>query len=672
MIQLSLKKSLLISTAVYLALLVLVSMSSLSRVSDMQKMAVKQQNKAVLVQQRATQIQLNLLQQIKLSSASLAADNEVAVTELASSYQNLRQQFEQNFQQFKLQDQQTSQPLLKQLATSTHNYSQSAKALFDNSSEIFLLTAKLDDTLLKFELAADELGAQILDIAYADHADNSTQVEAIANQLDTALFTIIGIGKEVYSVQKKTALEQIEESLSFALSDYKIKKDYLSQNLQPQMFDQQIKQLDQLAFIAFALLQDNNHGLLSIKKQLLASIHQQKVLHQTGEHQVNDALAVAEEIKLAAEQNMSDIQKAVGENVEAAKQMALIIMLISLAVGAVTYWLTIKAIITPISGIAKVVAAIASGDLTRQLRTRGNDELGQLSGDINKMTDNLLSLVKLISDVSGQLNRSAQLAFDKNSHLGQQLAVTLDLSAKTQHNTQQVEESALKVSSDLEVFAEHMNDNVIHVKNSRDNCVNSKKLVHQLNSQAKQSGQNIEQLKRRSSEINNIVDTIEKIAEQTNLLALNAAIEAARAGELGRGFAVVADEVRELASRTQNSTLQIQSIIAELLKEIDCAYVSMQSSIETSTDVTDSISLLDNSMEKIKQDIETIQLEFGQTLAALKQQSESIEDVNDSVSRIEGIADKNVQTAADAVKQSEQISLFSEKLNQVIQRFKIN
>ena len=671
MIQLSLKKSLLISTAVYLILLVLVSLSSLSRISDMQQMAVTQQNKAVLVQQQATQIQLNLLQQIKLSSASLAAANEGAVKELSNSYQALQKQFQQNLAAFRQQQQQQiSEKLLNQLVTNTNNYNQSANALFGNTREIYVLTDSLDVQLLKFEQAADELGAQILDIAYGDHGDNSAQVEAIANQLDTALFTIIGIAKEVYSLQKLASLQKIEESLAFALSDYQVKKDYLLQNLQPQDVATQTALLDKLAAVAFAYMQGRD-GLIKIKKHLLENIQQQKVLHQTGEGQVNAALEVADKIKLVAEQTMSDIQLSVGKSVDAAKQMAVTIMLISLAVGAVTYWLTIKAIITPISGIARVVSAIASGDLTRKLRSRGSDELGLLSNDINKMTDNLLSLVKLISDVSRQLNGSAQLAFDKNSQLGRELNATLELTEQTLRNSQDVEQSAQKVSSDLEVFASHMDENVGHIQNSRNSCVTTRKLVTQLNAQALQSGGNIEQLKLRSSEINDIADTIEKIAEQTNLLALNAAIEAARAGELGRGFAVVADEVRELASRTQNSTLKIQSIITELLKEIDCAYTSMQTSIETSGKVADSIGSLDSSMEQINQEIESIQSEFGQTLSALKYQSKSMGVVNSSVAKIENIADKNVATAQEAVVQSKQISTLSEKLSQVIQRFKI-
>ena len=123
------------------------------------------------------------------------------------------------------------------------------------------------------------------------------------------------------------------------------------------------------------------------------------------------------------------------------------------------------------------------------------------------------------------------------------------------------------------------------------------------------AGKIIDQLKEKSQEIGHVIDVIRSIAEQTNLLALNAAIEAARAGEQGRGFAVVADEVRTLASRTQESTEEIENMIENVQAVTDKAVSSMsqgRSQIANSLDngnlATESIATIDSSIEAIIQE----------------------------------------------------------------------
>lgn len=87
--------------------------------------------------------------------------------------------------------------------------------------------------------------------------------------------------------------------------------------------------------------------------------------------------------------------------------------------------------------------------------------------------------------------------------------------------------------------------------------------INDLVGEVDQASQVIGQLEQETSKIGSVVEVIRGIAEQTNLLALNLTIEAARA-EQGRGFAVVADEVRSLAGRTQQSTLEINSMLQRL------------------------------------------------------------------------------------------------------------
>ncbi|MER2490434.1 methyl-accepting chemotaxis protein [Catenovulum sediminis] len=669
MVNFSLKQNLIISTVVYLILIIGLSLFSLNKLSQVQSLAVEKQNNAVKLQQETANLQVLLLQQIKISSASLAVDDEQKLSEIRRDYGVLKNDFNrqlQRFSQYKLSSQ--TQSVIQKLSSAANSFANSAESLFSNTSRTFALYQELDEKLLSFEQQADELGALLLDIAYADNGEDAERIEGMTNQLDTTLYTIIGIGREIYNAQKQETLTHLEETLSFALKDFAIKMDYLFRNLDPNMHSDAITNVGEQKEKAFALLTAQT-GLIAIRSNLIKASTKQKSLHQTSEAQVNTALQFAERVKADAENAMQNIQTAVGNTVNDAYSTGIIALVISLLVAAITYWLTMQAIIRPLQGMGKVVSAIANGDLTRSLRIRVDDEMGKLSADINKMTDSLRTLVTLIRDTSSQLSSAVEYANDDTHKLSQQLRKSVHLVESSKMNAQAVELQATDVADKLEVFSNHMQDTNNEVVESRKNSQHTKQLVEQLNQQACHSGERINQLKLRSSEIDNIVETIEKIAEQTNLLALNAAIESARAGEQGRGFAVVADEVRELASRTQNSTIQIQKIIAEIQNDIDSSFNSMQTGIKISNQVCSSIETLDKSMQTINHEITQTRQEFSSAQSSISEQRAAISEMTRAVSQIADISNTNLNSAEQTLEQSRKINSLTEDLKKVIARF---
>ena len=169
-----------------------------------------------------------------------------------------------------------------------------------------------------------------------------------------------------------------------------------------------------------------------------------------------------------------------------------------------------------------------------------------------------------------------------------------------------------------------------------------------------------------SEEIGTVLDVIRGIAEQTNLLALNAAIEAARAGEQGRGFAVVADEVRTLASRTQQSTAEIQAMIEKLQKGANDAVNVMEESHIQAKNRVDHASKTGQALEKITSAVNTINQMNIQISNAAEQQTEVAHDIDVSLNKINQASHESVSNAGEASQESENLNQLASHLQEMM------
>jgi len=199
----------------------------------------------------------------------------------------------------------------------------------------------------------------------------------------------------------------------------------------------------------------------------------------------------------------------------------------------------------------------------------------------------------------------------------------------------------------------------------------SRKTIELLAAEVDSASQVINKLQQDSASIGSILDVIRGIAEQTNLLALNAAIEAARAGEQGRGFAVVADEVRTLASRTQESTQEIQKMIEVLQGGAEEAVAVMDTGKKQAASCVEQSDITDRALETITHAVHEAFDRSSQIATAAEEQSVVAHEISENLESIVAIAEQTSAGSQQTATSSSEVAKLSEELQQSVQEFKL-
>ncbi len=284
-------------------------------------------------------------------------------------------------------------------------------------------------------------------------------------------------------------------------------------------------------------------------------------------------------------------------------------ILLSIAAFSLIFGISLSLLMSNyiVNGIL-IAISTAEGDLSKNIKVRSKDEIGDLLGAMNGMKLKLLNLVKDLVTVSSNLNSYSEDMNSTTTHTSQIISKQRDETELVASAIHQMTTTNHKVSENIAETAKYVNKATQLTSQGsvvvESTVVEMTKLSNQIGSAALTK----DELKGHNNEITNIMGVIEGIAEQTNLLALNAAIEAARAGEQARGFAVVADEVRTLAVRTQASTKEIKNMIEKLQAGTESAVDIMQQSLKQTHAAVDSAKKSGSSFATIADEVNQISL----------------------------------------------------------------
>ena len=315
--------------------------------------------------------------------------------------------------------------------------------------------------------------------------------------------------------------------------------------------------------------------------------------------------------------------------------------------------------------------ADGEGDLTVRLENNREDELGDLAANFNRFLEQMHQLISGVVRSTRELNEAAghmnQVAVDSQHNVDKQLHEIEQVATAMEEMTATVQE----VSHNAATAFAGANDADKAAGEGREVVSQTIDSIHDLAAEVDNAGKVINELKEESSNIGSVLNVIQGIAEQTNLLALNAAIEAARAGEQGRGFAVVADEVRTLASRTQESTQEIQKMIEALQSRAAKAVDVMSQGQRKAENSVERAGSAGTSLQSITEVIARINDMNAQIASAAEEQSSVAEDISRNTVTIRDLADRTADSGRQTSSAAEQMSRLSDALQQQVSRFRI-
>ncbi|MDP1903680.1 MAG: methyl-accepting chemotaxis protein [Pseudomonadota bacterium] len=292
--------------------------------------------------------------------------------------------------------------------------------------------------------------------------------------------------------------------------------------------------------------------------------------------------------------------------------------------------------------VARVLKALASGDLSERINADYQGLIGQLKDDANGTSERLSEIVSQIREATASINTAAREIASGNA----------DLSGRTESQASSLEETAAS-----------MDQITSTVRQNADNARQANQLARGASDIAMKGGnvvgavvQTMGSIADSSKKIADIISVIDGIAFQTNILALNAAVEAARAGEQGRGFAVVAGEVRSLAQRSASAAKEIKTLIGDSVDKVNIGYKQVEQAGNTMKEIVDAVKRVTDIM--------------GEISAASTEQTQGIEQVNSAIAQMDEVTQQNAALVEEAAAAAESLQDQAAGLTQAVAVFR--